>query len=169
MPTLLFFHPDLPYGARRNDCGRCQVNSHCLRTAASATTTEADSGYNSCGNTVGAVIPTARALRPGCSNACSIDLSARGLYRRSGFSPCPEDMRLQTYIIFRKNNRIIQLIGKKLIIQTIYNIFAHLNQKVYHLQPARMAESVDALVSNTSGAIRAGSIPAPGTQQNASA
>ena len=35
--------------------------------------------------------------------------------------------------------------------------------------PARMAESVDALVSNTSGAIRAGSIPAPGTQQNASA
>ena len=32
-----------------------------------------------------------------------------------------------------------------------------------------MAESVDALVSNTSGAIRAGSIPAPGTQQNASA
>ena len=54
------------------------------------------------------------------------------------------------------------------------------NQKVYHLQQlggqpsgtfsspspmrkARMAESVDALVSNTSGAIRAGSIPAPGT------
>ena len=35
--------------------------------------------------------------------------------------------------------------------------------------PARMAESVDALVSNTSGAIRAGSIPAPGTKQNASA
>ncbi len=32
-----------------------------------------------------------------------------------------------------------------------------------------MAESVDALVSNTSGAIRAGSIPAPGTKQNASA
>ena len=30
--------------------------------------------------------------------------------------------------------------------------------------PARMAESVDALVSNTSGAIRAGSIPAPGTR-----
>ena len=30
--------------------------------------------------------------------------------------------------------------------------------------PARMAESVDALVSNTSGAIRAGSIPAPGTK-----
>ncbi len=27
-----------------------------------------------------------------------------------------------------------------------------------------MAESVDALVSNTSGAIRAGSIPAPGTE-----
>ena len=151
MPTILFFHPDLPYGARRNDCGRCQVNSHCLRTAASATTTEADSGYNSCGNTVGAVIPTARAC------------SARGLYRRSGFSPCPEDMRLQTYINFRKNNRIIHLIGKKLIIKTICNIFANLNQKVYHLQPARMAESVDALVSNTSGAIRAGSIPAPGT------
>ncbi len=78
-------------------------------------------------------------------------------------------MRLQTYINFRKNNRIIHLIGKKLIIQTIYNIFALLNQKVYHLQPARMAESVDALVSNTSGAIRAGSIPAPGTKQNASA
>ena len=63
MPTILFFHPDLPYGARRNDCGRCQVNSHCLRTAASATTTEADSGYNSCGITVGAVIATARAFR----------------------------------------------------------------------------------------------------------
>ena len=31
--------------------------------------------------------------------------------------------------------------------------------------PARMAESVDALVSNTSGAIRAGSIPAPGTRK----
>ncbi len=29
---------------------------------------------------------------------------------------------------------------------------------------AQMAESVDALVSNTSGAIRAGSIPALGTQ-----
>ena len=28
-----------------------------------------------------------------------------------------------------------------------------------------MAESVDALVSNTSGAIRAGSIPAPGTNK----
>ena len=28
-----------------------------------------------------------------------------------------------------------------------------------------MAESVDALVSNTSGAIRAGSIPAPGTSK----
>ncbi len=28
-----------------------------------------------------------------------------------------------------------------------------------------MAESVDALVSNTSGAIRAGSTPAPGTEQ----
>ena len=28
-----------------------------------------------------------------------------------------------------------------------------------------MAESVDALVSNTSGAIRAGSIPAPGTEK----
>ena len=35
-------------------------------------------------------------------------------------------------------------------------IFAHPND-------ARMAESVDALVSNTSGAIRAGSTPAPGT------
>ena len=48
--------------------------------------------------------------------------------------------------------------------------FAFLNQKVYPSRaslrtstPARMAESVDALVSNTSGAIRAGSIPAPGT------
>ena len=30
-----------------------------------------------------------------------------------------------------------------------------------------MAESVDALVSNTSGAIRAGSIPAPGTDKKA--
>ena len=30
---------------------------------------------------------------------------------------------------------------------------------------ARMADSVDALVSNTSGAIRAGSIPAPGTRK----
>mgnify|MGYP006976536987 FL=1 len=29
---------------------------------------------------------------------------------------------------------------------------------------ARMAESVDALVSNTSGATRAGSTPAPGTR-----
>ena len=37
-----------------------------------------------------------------------------------------------------------------------------LNQKVYP-SIARMAESVDALVSNTSGAIRAGSIPASGT------
>ena len=43
--------------------------------------------------------------------------------------------------------------------------FAFLNEN----SPARMAESVDALVSNTSGAIRAGSIPAPGTKQNASA
>ena len=36
------------------------------------------------------------------------------------------------------------------------------------LPPARMAESVDALVSNTSGAIRAGSIPAPGTSKRLS-
>ncbi len=36
------------------------------------------------------------------------------------------------------------------------------------LPPARMAESVDALVSNTSGAIRAGSIPAPGTSRRVS-
>ena len=33
-----------------------------------------------------------------------------------------------------------------------------------HPQIAQMAESVDALVSNTSGAIRAGSTPALGTQ-----
>ena len=39
--------------------------------------------------------------------------------------------------------------------------FAFLNEN----SPARMAESVDALVSNTSGAIRAGSIPAPGTNK----
>ena len=32
-----------------------------------------------------------------------------------------------------------------------------------HPQKAQMAESVDALVSNTSGAIRAGSTPALGT------
>ena len=32
-----------------------------------------------------------------------------------------------------------------------------------HPQRAQMAESVDALVSNTSGAIRAGSTPALGT------
>ena len=40
--------------------------------------------------------------------------------------------------------------------------FAFLNEN----SPARMAESVDALVSNTSGAIRAGSIPAPGTKKD---
>ena len=33
----------------------------------------------------------------------------------------------------------------------------------FYLAIARMAELVDALVSNTNGAIRAGSIPAPGT------
>ena len=41
------------------------------------------------------------------------------------------------------------------------------NQLIFifaHPTDARMAESVDALVSNTSGAIRAGSIPAPGTR-----
>ena len=53
-----------------------------------------------------------------------------------------------------------------LVIRTIYNIFA--NSKPEGLPPsihARMAESVDALVSNTSGAIRAGSIPALGTRK----
>ena len=72
--------------------------------------------------------------------------------------------------------QIAKTFSKFLHIQTIYNIFATLNQKVYHFgyrprqshdrrkTPARMAESVDALVSNTSGAIRAGSIPAPGTE-----
>ena len=55
-----------------------------------------------------------------------------------------------------------------LVIRTIYNIFANSNQKVYHLQLAQMAESVDALVSNTSGAIRAGSIPALGTSKRLS-
>ena len=34
-----------------------------------------------------------------------------------------------------------------------------------NLREARMAELVDALVSNTNGAIRAGSIPAPGTMK----
>ena len=71
---------------------------------------------------------------------------------------------------------------KLLHFPTIYNIFATFNVLAAvsgetgsspkdHLPtrppsrntPARMAESVDALVSNTSGAIRAGSIPAPGT------
>ena len=37
------------------------------------------------------------------------------------------------------------------------------NIVVIHFAQAQMAESVDALVSNTSGAIRAGSIPALGT------
>ena len=40
-------------------------------------------------------------------------------------------------------------------------IFAHFCTATY----AQMAESVDALVSNTSGAIRAGSIPALGTMK----
>ncbi len=35
----------------------------------------------------------------------------------------------------------------------------------FYLAIARMAELVDALVSNTNGAIRAGSIPAPGTRR----
>ena len=35
----------------------------------------------------------------------------------------------------------------------------------FYLAIARMAELVDALVSNTNGAIRAGSIPAPGTRK----
>ena len=39
----------------------------------------------------------------------------------------------------------------------------HQRQAPLPMQQARMAESVDALVSNTSGAIRAGSIPASGT------
>ena len=42
-------------------------------------------------------------------------------------------------------------------------IFAHFCTATY----AQMAESVDALVSNTSGAIRAGSIPALGTKKKA--
>ena len=42
-------------------------------------------------------------------------------------------------------------------------IFAHFCTATY----AQMAESVDALVSNTSGAIRAGSIPALGTRKRA--
>ncbi len=42
-------------------------------------------------------------------------------------------------------------------VNRLFVIFARLDD-------ARMAESVDALVSNTSGAIRAGSIPAPGTR-----
>ncbi len=46
------------------------------------------------------------------------------------------------------------------------SIFAHLLKKgtKKHLD-ARVAELVDALVSNTSGAIRAGSSPAPGTTE----
>ena len=56
---------------------------------------------HTCGNTVGAVIPTARAsghrsytVRTNCPSGMPLpDLPARGLYRRSGFSPCPEDMR----------------------------------------------------------------------------
>ena len=75
----------------------------------------------------------------------------------------PVDFPVVFPVIHKHSECPIHLIAKKLIIQTICNIFANLNQKVYHLQPARMAESVDALVSNTSGAIRAGSIPAPGT------
>ena len=43
-------------------------------------------------------------------------------------------------------------------------IFAPLWRILARFTFARMAESVDALVSNTSGAIRAGSTPAPGTE-----
>ena len=48
------------------------------------------------------------------------DLSARGLYRRSGFSPCPEDMRLQIYKLFLTNG---------LVFPRFYNIFATLTRR----------------------------------------
>ena len=48
------------------------------------------------------------------------DLLARGLYRRSGFSPCPEDMRLQIYKLFLTNG---------LVFPRFYNIFATLTRR----------------------------------------
>ena len=52
--------------------------------------------------------------------AMHADLSARGLYRRSGFSPCPEDMRLQIYKLFLTNG---------LVFPRFYNIFATLTRR----------------------------------------
>ena len=54
--------------------------------------------------------------------------------------------------------KLIKMNGLKL---DIFKKVLHLHSQIRH---AQMAESVDALVSNTSGAIRAGSIPAPGTK-----
>ena len=45
----------------------------------------------------------------------------------------------------------------------IFKKVLHLHSQIRH---AQMAESVDALVSNTSGAIHPGSIPGLGTKKN---
>ena len=88
--------------------------------SASASTPEADFDDNSCGITVGAVIPTARALKSFAPQCLLTDLLARGLYRRSGFSPCPEDMQLQIYKLFLTNS---------LVFPRFYNIFATLTRR----------------------------------------
>ena len=61
-----------------------------------------------------------------------------------------------------------------MIIPSIFNIFRRISCKFHfffvplHPIKAQMAESVDALVSNTSGATRAGSTPALGTRREQS-
>ena len=81
-----FFHPDLPQQEtifRSKGLKRIQESHQTTQKNVSPSRI-----------TVGAVIPTARAILP---ETLPPDL-ARGLYRRSGFSPCPEDMRIQIYI-----------------------------------------------------------------------
>lgn len=65
-----------------------------------------------------------------CRNRNGSCLSARGLYRRSGFSPCPEDMRLQRYINFRNYSHYLCCMSvvpksphRKLAIPAYHNMY----------------------------------------------
>ena len=80
-------------------------------------------------------------------------------------------MRVTFYSVFTTSYGNVKI---KFDISANYNIFANSKPEGLPLRfqstaskrpryQAQMAESVDALVSNTSGAIRAGSIPALGT------
>ena len=85
-----------------------------------------------------------RFLHP--SPPSGLKLQLADFYRRSGISPCPEDMRPQRYSNFPNSQKCRMILFFHTICNTFATQFTCLPTRQSN---ARMAESVDALVSNT--------------------